>query len=561
MESTQLSQPDSPSQSVSDRFTLSFPKKFLIPLLLLLVFFGLVLLEWQTNFLQAKIKAYNQAKVEIVVTDNKTSKPLQGVEVKIADLTQKTNETGRASFDALTKGEHSLSLELPGYQPKEVSLRLASGLNDPRTYQLEALSPVKVQLAGVVRDYVDQGPIQEGKIELAGITSQTREDGSFVLKEVQTGQYDLKISHANYLSLIKSIDIGAKDVAVGPYFLVPQGRVVFVSNRDGYRAVYTANLDGSRQAKLWQNEPKKNDSSPVLSLDSGKIFFYSDREGAQDDYGGVINKLYLYDITNKKVAKLSDDSYYYDIQWLPDSSAIIYQTSKYTGHSEGFIKKIDAKTYQTVLLVSNRNFVHDAVFSSYLSAFTVSQNGKMFAVYVSIYDFYQDKSGLYLGFTDGSDFKRISERETASNLKFLDNDRRITYDTYEASKKRSFSINLSNLEETEITNPNVLSAIGYPGYFVPQEVDSPDGKLVAFTDHRDGKTDLYLKNADDTLERRLTTLGGVSQIYFTPNSRDLVFSVQKESESAAYVVGLKQGNEPLKITDISEGDSLAGVIE
>lgn len=561
MEDTKLSQPVSPSQSGSYRLAFSFPKRFLIPVLVLLVVLGLFLLEWQTGLVRGKVATYNQAKVEIVVTDTKTTKPLQGVEVEIADVTKKTNETGRVIFESLTAGEQTLSLDLTGYQSKQVTLKLARGLNDLRTYQIEVVPPAKVQLTGVVRDQVDKGPVEGGKVEVTSATSTTREDGSFVLEEVQTGQYDLKVSHSSYLSLTKSVDIGVKDVSVGPYFLIPKGRVVFVSDRDGYKAVYAANFDGSRQAKLWPNKPEKNDFNPVLSPDRRKIFFYSDREGAKDDYGTVINKLYLYDLGSKKVSKLSDDSYYNYIQWLPDSSAILYQTSKYTDHSEGLIKEINASTYQTTLLVSNRNFVHDATFSSYHSSFSLSHNGQMFAVYVGVYGTYEDKSGLYLGFTDSSDLKRISERPSVSNIKFSDNDDRITYDAYEQNKKKSYSINLATLEETETTSDKVLSAVGYPGYFVPQEDESPDGKLITFTDHRDGKTDLYLKNTDDTGERRLTTMGGVSQIYFVPNSRYVVFSIQKESESAAYVIGLEEGNEPLEITDVADGNSLAGVID
>lgn len=544
----------------SDRIQFSFPRKWLIPALVALVIFGVLLLGWQTGYLQNGIENFNRATIEVTVSDAKTSKPLVGVELKIGETSQRTNENGQAQFILKAKS-YQLAADLPGYQPIESSLTLKRGINNPQILQLEPLPPAKVQLSGVIRDYIDQGPVEGVTIKLADLDTKTREDGSFTLEDVATGQFDLVLSHPDYSSKKISVNITTETASVGPYFLVPRGQAVFVSNRDGYKAVYSANLDGSSAEKLWLNKPKTNDYNPVLSPDKSKIFFYSDRDQEKDDYGYIRNKLYLFEVGNNQVSKLSDDSYYYSIAWLPDSRHIIYQTYDYGDHSESFIKKIDTLNKKTTLLVSNVNFKHDTIFNSYLSYFTLSHNGQMFAVYASVSEPYRDKSGLYLGFTDGSDFKRISTRLSISNVKFSDDDNKVSFDAYEDNKKKSFVINLASLEEKEVSSDQVLSAVGYEGYFVPQEVKSPNKKLIALTDHRDGKTDLYFKNADGTDERKLTNIGGVTQIHFSGNSRYIVFSVQKESESAALVVGLNKGNEPLKISDITDGNSLAGIID
>lgn len=542
-----------------DRIQLSFPKRWLIPTLGVLIILGIFLLEWQGGYLQKGIENFNRATIEITVSDAKTSKTLVGAEVKIGETSQKTNENGQAQF-TLQIGSYQLTADLPGYQPIQSSLTLKRGVNNPQTIRLEPLPPAKVQLSGVIRDYVNQGPVEGATVELAKLSTKTREDGSFTLEDAVTGQFDLVLSHPGYSSKKISVNITTETASIGPFLLVPRGKVVFVSNRDGYKAVYSANLDGSSVEKLWLNAPKTNDYNPVLSPDKSRIFFYSDRDQEKDDYGYTRNKLYLFEIANNQISKLSDDSYY-SIDWLPDSRHIIYQTYQYGAYSESFIKKIDTLNKKTTLLVSNTNFQHEAAFNSYLSYFTLSHNGQMFAVYASITGPYLDKSGLYLGFTDGSDFKRISIRESISNVKFSDDDNKVSFDAYENNKKKSFIIDLASLEEKEVSSDQVLSAVGYEGYFVPQEVKSPNKKLIALTDHRDGKTDLYIKNADGTDERRLTTLGGVSQIHFSGNSQYIVFSVQKEAESAVYVVGLNKGNEPLKISDIADGNSLAGMID
>jgi hypothetical protein len=95
------------------------------------------------------------------------------------------------------------------------------------------------------------------------------------------------------------------------HYVLPTGKIAFVSDRDGNLEIYLMNTDGTNQIDLTNNPA--NDWDPVWSPDGKKIAFVSDREG--------VNKIYIMNANGSDVRALTEGE---DPHWFPDGSKIIF---------------------------------------------------------------------------------------------------------------------------------------------------------------------------------------------------------------------------------------------
>ncbi len=94
-----------------------------------------------------------------------------------------------------------------------------------------------------------------------------------------------------------------------------QGKIVFMSKRDGNAEIYAMNTDGSEQINLTQHPA--SDYAPAWSPNGKQIMFSSDRDGIFD--------LYVMDADGTNVRKVFETSKYrWEPAWSPDSKWIAY---------------------------------------------------------------------------------------------------------------------------------------------------------------------------------------------------------------------------------------------
>ena len=94
-----------------------------------------------------------------------------------------------------------------------------------------------------------------------------------------------------------------------------QGKIVFMSKRDGNAEIYTMNTDGSEQINLTQHPAA--DYDPAWSPNGKQIVFSSDRDGIFD--------LYIMDTDGTNVHKVFQNSKYrWNPAWSPDGKWIAY---------------------------------------------------------------------------------------------------------------------------------------------------------------------------------------------------------------------------------------------
>src|SRR3989454_917201 len=125
------------------------------------------------------------------------------------------------------------------------------------------------------------------------------------------------VNLSNCVGCIITDSHGVGTILVGQ--AVSNGKIAFVSDRDGNNEIYTMNVDGTGVARLTVNVA--SDVSPTWSPDGSKIAFVSNRDGN--------NEIYTMNADGTGVTRLttstSEDS---SPAWSPDGSKIAFQTNR-----------------------------------------------------------------------------------------------------------------------------------------------------------------------------------------------------------------------------------------
>lgn len=153
-----------------------------------------------------------------------------------------------------------------------------------------------------------------------------------------------------------TVDIGAYESGVKPAAF---GKIVFVSDRDGNREIYTMNADGTNQTRLTFNT--FFEGGPRWSPDGTKIVFVSDRDG------GGTQRIYVMNADGSNPTLLTPNSFGvgdFDPSWAPDGSKIVFAgtaiTSPPTPHIYGIgMMNADGSNHTGVLGSAVPNAAYD----------------------------------------------------------------------------------------------------------------------------------------------------------------------------------------------------------
>ena len=110
--------------------------------------------------------------------------------------------------------------------------------------------------------------------------------------------------------------------------LKANGKIAFVSDRDGNNEIYVMDADGGNQKQLTNNLPDTSNTEPAWSPDGAKIVFVSQRD---DD-----SQIYVMNADGSNRTRLTNNSTFNtEPDWSPDGSMIVFNFS-------GFIAVMNA---------------------------------------------------------------------------------------------------------------------------------------------------------------------------------------------------------------------------
>ena len=250
------------------------------------------------------------------------------------------------------------------------------------------------------------------------------------------------------------------------------GKIGFISDRDGNLEVYAMNADGSGQTDLTNNSA--DDGYPSWSPNGTKIAFDTDRDGN--------NEIYVMNADGTGQTRLTNNNYDdWQPNWSPDGSKIAFCSDR-DGNNEIYVMNADG-TGQTRL--TNNNYVDERPLFSpdgtkilwdsdrgiHWDIYVMNANGSGETRLTNNYGIYDGEASWS---PDGTKIAFCSGRDG-------------NYEIY--------VMNANGSGETRLTNNN---------YDEGDTCWSPDGTKIAFSSTRDGNYELYIMNADGTGQTRLT---------------------------------------------------------
>jgi Tol biopolymer transport system component len=323
-------------------------------------------------------------------------------------------------------------------------------------------------------------------------------------------------------------------VLVLPATAAVNGKIAFVSSRDGNNEIYTVNPDGTSQTRLTNNAA--SDTAPAWSPDGKKIAFTSDRDGNNEIC--VMNA----DGTSQKCITMSSAS---DSEptWSPDGKKIAF-TSNRDGNNEIYIMNLDG-TSQTRITMNAGSDSNPAW----------SPDGKKIA-FVSVGE--GNKYGdVYMMNADGTEQTRLTkDPRWYSSPKWSPDGTKIAVDGTDIASL-IFVMNTDGTGETCLTplGPNNLDPFTGPDW-------SPDGKKIAYTSGYENfyvdnmgwvNTEIYVMNADGTGKTRIsnTSVKNHQVLSNTPtwssDGKKIAFSSELDGDKKIYVMNAADGSNPIPL--------------
>jgi Tol biopolymer transport system component len=348
---------------------------------------------------------------------------------------------------------------------------------DPITFQSSAIDPEDGSLTG------------SALVWTSSIDGQVGTDESFTRSDLSVGTHTITLTatDSDGNSSSASINITVSSVGSVPPSPGPsEGKIAFVSNRDGRAEIYVMNADGSNVRRLTYTPGGLASQAPTWSPDGRKIAFISGGDWDGDGHIGLGLCVMDSDAGNVREIRLNINlpiGYINNLAWSPDGTRFAFVGPDPTHTNfDVYTMSIDGSDVRKLTTDSK-------------SAWTPSWSpDSKYIAFSSTHD-PTDLRDIYIMNADGSNQQWLSNAPPFSSEPAWSPDG--TRLACQADYNDIWVMNSDGSNQIKLTNDPTGDYNCHPSW-------SRDGTTIAFVSNRDGNREIYIANVDGSGETRLT---------------------------------------------------------
>lgn len=452
------------------------------------------------------------------------------------DTVQTDNEGKLDSQQAY--GNLQITAKKSGYEPVMTEVLLdfdpffhllggAKQDHEDREINLQ-LKAVGLQLKFEVRDWLSGNPITVGKFSVGDTVVQPDDKGIVSLRLPASDVKVVKVKAVFGGSYVdKTFDLTLGSIQAVTF--VPIGHHYFVSQRSGSLAVYGSLLDGSGSSEIMGAHTGETSSLNVTYNSAGSYAVVaSTRDGSHDLEGNLLQKLYVINLTTKKMVTVDSGQWFNFVDWSGDR--LVYTLGEHLPKSSVSTQRlasVDVTSAQRKDLSAGARF--DTV--------RVSLGNVVYSYGFAVGD---------SGYATGPEFRVVPARGgTEKNLGF--SLKQLTQTDVEqfAYQTGSGAWHIYNANTGEVKNSAPPTSVNRAYLSSP----SADGQNRLIVDKIDGQTTILVKSVATNQERKLYSSAAIrGPVHWVGNT--IVFRMSDNNQTADYALSLA-GGQPKKITDVS----------
>lgn len=255
--------------------------------------------------------------VTIRVVDSSTKKPVSSVEIRLDNTTYKTDKDGKVAIKAVKVGDHELVASKRYYKDESFSVFVPITEAVSREIRLTATGR---QVPITVVNKISGKAVEDVTLKSAGSEFKTDKDGKVVVVvPADKTKLPVSLSGSGLNNLDAELTVTEQAVKENTFYVVPSGKLYFLSRQSGKIDVVKTDLDGSNRTVVVTGTGKEEDRGTVLlaSRDWKYLAFLAKRDSG-------LAKLYLIDTSTDKMTEMdSGDASFNLVGW--DDHTFVYQ--------------------------------------------------------------------------------------------------------------------------------------------------------------------------------------------------------------------------------------------
>ncbi len=459
----------------------------------------------------------------ITVVDSQTGLPLKNIPVKLQNQELRSDDEGNVNFSNLKLGNSDLAIDKLGYAEYTKDITLGWGSNPLGPQPLVATG---TQFVFNLTDWLGGEPVTNAEATSGEDTAKSDDNGKITLTVGEFNQDSIAtiVAEGYRDELIKLSELAQQELEVK---MVPAKKHPFVSNRSGKYDLYKIDVDGKNEEVLLAATGEEREVPYVLpSQESNFAAFVSSRDAEQNKDGFILDGLFIIDLINGKTDKVTRSEQLEVVGWIGNKLLYVAVVEGVSAENpeRSKIFSYDIDTKERIELASSNYFndvklVQDRVYYA-ISGFGVpASKAKTFSIDAS-----------------GNEEKNEVDTQTWSII-------RADFETivFNAINQQWFE---QKIDQTAIKLEQEPAKKTNRNY-----VTSPDKKLAAWTDIRDGKGVLLSYNIEDKTDDVLLTHSGLDNPIYWVNDSYIIYRISNSQESADYIYNSISGDTN-KISDV-----------